>query len=100
MLKKINPEYSLEGLMLELQYLGHLMQRANSLEKTLMQGKIEGKGRTGQQRMRWFDGIAHSVVMSLRKLWEMGSLVCCSPRCHKELNTTEQLTTFSSVKQN
>jgi len=53
-LKKINPEYSLEGLMLKLQYFGHLMQRADSLEKTLMLGKIEGKRRRGRQRMRWF----------------------------------------------
>ena len=56
-LKEINPDYSVEGLMLKRQYFGHLMQRANSLEKTLMLGKIEGKGRRGQQRMRWLDGI-------------------------------------------
>ena len=67
-LKKINPEYSLEGLMLKLQYFGHLMRRADSLEKTPMLGKIEGRRRRGQQRMRWLDGISDSMDMSLRKL--------------------------------
>ena len=73
MLKEINPEYSLEGLVLKLkrQYFSHLMQRANSLEKTLMLGKIEGRRRRGQQRMRWLDDITDSMDMSLRKFQEM-----------------------------
>ena len=70
-LKEINPEYSLEGLILKLQSFGHLMQRADSLKKTLMLGKIEGRRRRGQQRMRWLNGITDSMGMSLRKLQEM-----------------------------
>ena len=71
-LKEISPEYSLEGLMLKLrlQYFGHLMQRTDSLEKSLMLGKIEGRRRRGQQRMRWLDGIMDSMGMSLSKLQE------------------------------
>ena len=93
-LKEIYSEYSLEGLMLKLklQYLGHLMPRANSLEKTLMLGKIEDKNRRRRQRMRWLDSITDSMVMNLIKLWgdggELRSLACYSPWGHKESDMT------------
>ena len=91
-LKEINPEYSLEGLMLKLklQYFSHL-RKADSLGKTLMLGKIEGWRRRGQ-RMRWLDGITDSMDMNVSELWEIVedriSLECDSPRGHKELDTT------------
>ena len=96
-LKEISPEYSLERLMmkLKLQYFGHLIQRADSLEKILMLGKIEGRRRRGWQRMSWLDGITNSMNMTLSKLQELGngqgSLACCSPWGHKELDMTEWL---------
>ena len=90
-LKQINPEYSLEQLMLKLklQSCGHLMHRADSLEKTLMLRKTEGGRRKERQRMRWLDGITDSVDMSLSKLLEIvKERVCCSPWGHSESDTT------------
>ena len=81
-------------LKLKLQYSGHLMRRADSLEKTLMLGKIEGRRRRGRQKMRWLDGITGSVDMSLSKLWETAKdryLACCSSWSRKESDTTQQL---------
>ena len=92
-LKEISPEYTLEGLMLKLklQYFGHLVQRTDSLEKTLRLGKIEGRRRKGWQRMKWLDSITDLMDMSLSKLWEQGSLACCSPWGCKESDVTEWL---------
>ena len=80
-------------LKLKLQYFGHLMRRTDSLEKTLMLGKTEGGRRRGRQRMRWLDAVTDSTDMGLSKLREMvkGSLACCSPWDHKELDMIEQL---------
>jgi len=97
-LKEMSPEYSLEGLMLKLklQYFSHLMQRTDSLEKTLMLEKIEGGKRKGWQRMRWLDGLTDSMGISLSKVRELGQggLACYSPWGRKESDTTEQLSNW------
>ena len=95
-LKEISPQYSLEGLMLKLklQYFGHLMWRTDSLEKTLMLGKIEGQRRRGRQRMRWLDGITDPMDVSLSELRVgdgQGGLACCDSWGHKESDTSEWL---------
>ena len=92
-LKEISPGCSLEGLMLKLKlhYFGHLMQRADTLEKTLILGKIEGRRRRGRQRMRWLDGITNSMEQALRVGDGQGSLACCSPWNCKGSDTTERL---------
>ena len=92
-LKEISPGCSLEGLVkLKLQYFGYLLRRADSFEKTLILGKIEGQRRRGRQRMRWLDGITDSIDMGLGGLQELvmdrEALECCSPWCCKELDTT------------
>ena len=88
-LREINPEYSLEGLMLKLQYCGHLMRTADSLDKSLMLGETEGRRRRGHQRMRLLDG--HEFGQTLGDSEGQGGLMCCSPWGHKELDTTKRV---------
>ena len=103
-LKKINPEYSLEGLMLKLQYFCHLMRRADTLEKTLMLGRYERKRRWGWQRMRWLDSITHSMDMSFNKLWETIKKreSCCVaihgvPKSHTQLSDWTTVFKFNAM---
>ena len=99
MLKEINPDYSLEGLMLKLQCFGHLMSRPDSLEKTLMLGKTKGRRRRGRQRMRWLDDIIDSMEMSPSKVWEIAKdrkAWCATVHGVPESETLQELSYYSS----
>ena len=101
-LKEINPEYSLKGLMLKLklQYFGYLMWKADSLEKTLMLGKIEGRRRRGWQRIRWLDGITDSVYMNLSKFWDNGGPRSLGAAVHGVPKNWTQLSDWTTMKPN